>query len=68
MPTEYATAADFTRWEELAAQYTSASLHYIVRDCFQAADAMKGGNPVKEGYYRDQGLTYYAEIQRRQLR
>jgi hypothetical protein len=29
---------------------------------------MKGGNPVKEGYYRDQGLTYYAEIQRRQLR
>jgi hypothetical protein len=68
MPTEYATAADFTRWEQLAKECNSASLHYIVRDCFQAAEAMGTHNRIKEGYYRDQGLTYYAEIQRRQSR
>ena len=68
MITEYATAADFTRWEQHATECSSASLHYIVQDCFKAAEAMKNGNPIKEGYYRDQGCTYYSEIQRRQSR
>jgi hypothetical protein len=68
MPTEYATAEDFTRWEEHSKQCTSASLHYIVRDCFAAADAMRGGNPVKEGYYQDQGNTYAHEIMKRKMR
>jgi hypothetical protein len=68
MPTEYATAADFTRWELHAAECNSSSLHYIVRDCFQAADAMKNGNPIKEGYYQDQGNTYAHEIMKRKMR
>ena len=68
MPTEYATAADFTRWEQHSSECTSASLHYIVQDCFDAAKAMGAHNRIKEGYYRDQGCTYYAEIQRRQSR
>ena len=68
MPTEYATAADFCKWEEHAAECSSASLHYIVRDCFTAAAAMRGGNPIKEGYYEDQGNTYFNEIRRRQMR
>ena len=68
MPTEYATAADFSRWEQLAKECNSASLHYIVKDCFQAAMAMRGGNPIKEGYYQDQGNTYAHEIMKRKMR
>jgi hypothetical protein len=68
MPTEYATAEDFTRWEQHAKECTSASLHYIAKDCFAAAAAMKGGNPVKEGYYLDQSYTYGDELRRRKMR
>ena len=65
---EYATAADFCKWEEHAKQCSSSSLNYIAKDCFAAAAAMRGGNPVREGYYMDQGCTYADELRRRQMR
>lgn len=68
MPTEYATASDFSRWAELAAGMDSAALHYTIADCRAAAEAMEGWNPIKEGYYRDQLATYAMERSRRQGR
>jgi hypothetical protein len=65
---EYATAEDFTRWEQHAKECSFSSLEYIVLDCFRAADAMRDGNPIREGYYQDQGNTYFNEIRRRQMR
>ena len=65
MITAPATAADFARWEALAKAMSVEALIYTVRDCSRAAAAMEGWNPNREGYYRDQGATYYQELQRR---
>jgi hypothetical protein len=65
MKSEHATAADFSRWEEQAKSMTNSALYYTVKDCFAAARAMQGWNPVKEGYYRDQGCTYHKEYMSR---
>ena len=63
--TEYATPADFARWEARAQAMTVAQLLYTVQDCQQAEAAMRGWNPVKEGYYSDQASTYGMELTRR---
>jgi len=65
MITAHATAADFTRWAELAKGMTTASLLYTIKDCREAAAAMSGWNPNREGFYRDQGATYQQELDRR---
>lgn len=65
MLNEYATPADFARWEAQAKTMTVAQLLYTVRDCQQAEAAMRGWNPVKEGYYSDQASTYGMELTRR---
>jgi hypothetical protein len=63
--TEYATAADFAAWEAKAKTMTVAELLWTVKDCQQAEAAMRGWNPVKEGYYSDQACTYGMELTRR---
>jgi len=61
----HATAADFTTWAARAKEMTVAALLYTVNDCREAAEAMRGWNPVKEGYYMDQLSTYRQELDRR---
>ena len=63
--TEYATPADFANWEAKAKAMTVACLAYTVKDCQQAEQAMRGWNPIKEGYYSDQAATYGMELTRR---
>lgn len=67
MRPEYATPTDFARWRSHAASCDAVSLHYIIADCRNAATAMRGWNPIKEGYYIDQMCTYADERRRRQL-
>ncbi len=62
---EHATPEHFTRWENHAKTLDSYSLQYVIRDCHQAANAMKGWNPVREGFYVDQAATYGMELTRR---
>ena len=62
---EFATAEHFARWEAHAKTLDSYSLRYVIRDCQQAAEGMKGWNPVREGYYLDQAATYGMELTRR---
>lgn len=64
----YATAEDFKRWEEKAATMTDAQLHYAAKDCRAAEQAMRGWNPVREGYYSDQASTYGDELRRRRMK
>ncbi len=66
MRPEFATAADFTAWETKAKTMSVAELLYTVRDCQAAEAAMRGWNPVKEGFYSDQACTYGMELTRRQ--
>lgn len=59
--TEHAMPQDFARWREQAKQMTDEELIFVIRDCRKAAEAMRGWNPVKEGYYEDQAFTYSDE-------
>ena len=45
-----ATAEEFTKWEAHAKTVDDAALHYIIQDCRDARDAMKGWNPERENY------------------
>ena len=65
-PTQgHATAEDFSRWSERAAVMTVAELHFAAQDCRKAEQAMRGWNPVREGYYSDQACTFGDELRRR---
>ena len=66
MLSEYATAEDFAKWRAQAETMTNACLRYTVADCRQAEAAMRGWNPIKEGYYSDQACTFGDELRRRQ--
>ena len=61
----HATAADFEAWETKARTMTNAELLYAARDCREAEEAMRGWNPIREGYYSDQASTYGMELKRR---
>ncbi len=65
MITLHATPADFQAWEAKARTMTTAELLYAARDCREAEAAMKGWNPVREGFYSDQASTYGMELNRR---
>ena len=65
---DYATPEDFAKWEAQAKAMTDAELLYAARDCRQAEAAMRGWNPIKEGYYSDQACTYGMELNRRRNR
>lgn len=62
---EFATPEHFTRWEEHAKMCDAYTLKYIIKDCQKAAEAMRGHNPIREGYYIDQACTYGMELTRR---
>ena len=61
----HATPEDFTAWEARAKTMTVAELLYTVKDCQQAEAAMRGWNPIREGFYSDQACTYGDELRRR---
>lgn len=65
MITLYATAADFEAWEARARTMSNAELFYAARDCRKAEEAMRGWNPIREGFYSDQASTYGMELKRR---
>lgn len=65
MITSPASADDFSKWERHAATCDAMSLAFIIQDCQQAAQGMRGWNPSREGYYIDQALTYAKERQSR---
>jgi hypothetical protein len=54
---EYATPQDFARWRSHAETCDIGSLRFIIRDCRQVADNLRGFNPTREGYYADQAFT-----------
>ena len=60
----YATAEDFTRWEELAATMTVAQLHFASVDCFATAKIWRNVDGILEGFYMDQGCTYAGAMRR----
>ena len=63
---KHATAADFTRWEDLAQKSTVSQLKYAIADCRQCVENFKGFHgDVVSNYYFDQLLTYAQELNRR---
>ena len=60
-----ATANDFAKWEREAKRLSIDSLRYVINDCQEAARAMKGWNPEREGYYIDQASTFGQELTKR---
>jgi hypothetical protein len=63
-----ATAQDFAKWEREDKRLSIDSLLYVVNDCKQAAQAMSGWNPEREGYYIDQASTFGQELTKRMKR
>lgn len=59
------TMTDFSKWEAHAKTLSIGSLKFVIEDCAQARDAMRGWNPEKENYYADQCFTYQDELRRR---
>ncbi len=60
-----ATAKEFTEWTAKAKTLSVDSLRYVVRDCRNAEQAMRGHNPERECYYADQAMTFGDELRRR---
>ena len=60
-----ATAQDFSKWEREAKKLSIDSLRYVVKDCQEAAQAMRGWNPEREGFYLDQASTFGQELTKR---
>jgi hypothetical protein len=65
MRPEHATPQDFATWETRAKAMSAAELLFTVKDCQEAEAAMRGHNPVKEGFYSDQASTFGMELTRR---
>ena len=65
----HATAADFTRWQEMAQGMTVAELRYAADDCRKVEECWRGYDPMVEGFYADQAATFGTELyRRRQIR
>lgn len=65
MRPDFATASDFAAWDKQAAVMTSGALLHSIKDCHEAAKAMRGWNPDREGFYMDQASTFGMELTRR---
>jgi hypothetical protein len=65
---EYATPEDFAKWRSHAETCDVISLRFIIRDCRQVAENLRGFNPTREGYYEDQAFTYADELRIRTTR
>jgi hypothetical protein len=61
------TCTPWTEWENKAKSSTDDALAFIVADCRKAAEAMRGWNPEKEGFYSDQAATFQMEVNRRKV-
>tara|TARA_Y100001963_G_scaffold149628_1_gene229410 strand:+ start:437 stop:670 length:234 start_codon:yes stop_codon:yes gene_type:complete len=64
---EYATPEHFKAWREEAKSMTNSSLIWAIKDCRNAEQAMRGWNPIKEGFYSDQACTFSDELNKRRL-
>lgn len=63
-----ATAEDFKNWESKAKGMTNESLRYVIADCRAAAIANATmPSPNKENFYKDQGMTFFSELQKRRV-
>lgn len=62
---DYATPEDFENWRKEAKTMTVDALKHTIQDCRNAEKAMRGWQPVKEGFYSDQAATYGMELMRR---
>lgn len=62
---DHAKPEDFARWRSHAETCDLGSLRFIIRDCRQVAENLRGFNPMREGYYEDQAFTYADELVRR---
>lgn len=60
-----ATATQFAEWEARAKTLSVDSLRYVVQDCKQAMQAMRGHNAERECFYADQAMTFGDELRRR---
>lgn len=63
-----ATVEDFRAWEKAAKSCSDEQLRHIIKQCRDAARAMRDWNPVKEGFYEDQAWTYADELRSRKAR
>jgi len=63
----HATAEDFASWAAKAKTMTISELLYAAKDCREAEAAMRGWNPIREGYYSDQASTYGMELRNRKV-
>lgn len=55
----------FAAWQEKAKGMTDAQLLYVIKDAREAAKAMRGHDPVSEGWYEDEANTMAQELYRR---
>lgn len=60
-----ATGDNFKNWADHAKNLPESAIRHIMMDCQKAEEAMRGWNPVRENFYRDQYLTYRDELLRR---
>jgi hypothetical protein len=56
---------DFPHYEQKANNMSIDELRFAIEDARQAATAMKGWNPDKEGHYEDEAHVYAIELRRR---
>jgi len=55
----------FAAWQEKAKGMTDAQLLYVIKDAREAAKAVRGHDPVSEGWYEDEANTMAQELYRR---
>ena len=67
MTPDYATPENFETWRQDAKTMTVDALMHTIQDCRNAEKAMRGWNPVKEGFYSDQAATYGMELNKRSV-
>lgn len=60
-----ATSTEFNTWTAHAKSLPETAIRHIMADCQKAEEAMRGWNPTRENFYRDQYLTYRDELLRR---
>lgn len=59
-------APDWNALEEKAKKMAIVELMGAIKDCGDAAKAMRGWNPEAEGYYMDEASVYNRELRSRQ--
>lgn len=65
MISKIAKQEDFARWQSQSKKLSISSLRFTIKDCHEAAEAMKGWNFENEGYYLDQMATFAQELAKR---